>query len=303
MSGTNTWTDLMNQINASSLGVQATFNTAADGTAGDGGLVLTSNNNGAFTITPGGAGLTVNGHAIAIDGTSALKQTGVAGDSFGTDSTAVLQLQGGGDMTDGSDQLGGAITINYNSASQTFIMGSNPGGAQHVPNAIYTGGTSVASLVAAINSNAMGGQVNALYAKGVSAEDTNQGTTGGIYLQGASGVASQFTTTTINPALGLSTPLAVTTTLVDAANSNLATGTGTLAATGVSAVKAALNVTANGTQIATSDVMAGSVTVTNGGITDIFNVGTGSDSYSAGVGGPSTPTTPTPRSARAFPAQ
>jgi flagellin len=284
---TDTWTTLMNDINGSqgaALGVSASWGAAEAG-GGKGGLVLTSTTNGVNTITVGGAGISDGGHAIVNDATGVGHAAGVAGNSFGTASTAILQL-GTGNITDtgmGASTLGGAINISYGGTNQVFIVGSDPGSASslHVASAIYTGGTSVTSLINAINASAIGGVTNNLYAQGVTASDPGGGT-GGIYLQGAIGTATPFALTTVNPAGGTETPLAVTT-AVTVGGSGTATGTGSTAATGVAAVKAVDNVTANGIALATSDTMAGHITVSNGGTSNIFVIGSGSNSAVAGT--------------------
>ena len=285
---TDTWTTLMNDINGAqgaALGVSASWGGAEAG-AGKGGLVLTSTSNGVNTIAVGGAGITDGGHAIVNDATGVGNAPGVAGNSFGTASTAILQL-GTGNITDSGGSasvLGGAVSISYAGATQVFIMGSDPGATNslHVANAIYTGGTSVTSLINAINASAMGGVTNTLYAKGVTASDPGGGT-GGIYLQGAIGTASPFALNTVNPAGGTETPLAVTT-AITVNGGGTATGTGSTAATGVAAVKAVDNITANGAPVATSDTLAGSISIQNvSGSTDIFKVGSGSNSQTAGT--------------------
>ena len=291
MNGTSdTWTTLMQDINGSNLGVSASFITNADGTAGHGGLQLTDVTNGVNTITVGGAGITDGANAVGKDATGTGHQAGVAGNSFGTASTAILQLTTG-NLTDtggSASVLGGAVNIGYGGVNQVFIMGSDPGAASslHVGSgAIYTGGTSVTSLINAINASAIGGVTNALYAQGVTALDNaGMGGTGGIYLQGAIGTATPFALTTVSPAGGTETPLAVTTAITVNGDGSTLTHAGSAAATGVAAVKAADSITANGTALATSDTMAGSITIANGGVTDTFNVGTGADAYSGSTG-------------------
>ena len=281
---TNTWATLMNDINSSTLGVSASWNGAEDG-AGKGGLELTATSNGVnpVTLVNVSGGILDGANAIVDDAGGAGVQAGAAGNVDATASTAILQL-GTGNITDGSSVLGGAVSLSYNGATQVFIMGSNPGAGSslYVGNAIYTGGTTVTSLINAINSSAMGGVTNALYAKDVVASDNSGGGgTGGIYLQGAVGIASQFTLNTINPDGGTETPLSVTS-VISVGGTGTLTGEGSLSVTGQMGNNAMDNVTATaGTTVSTSDTMAGGITVKNGGVTDTFNVGTGSDSYNS----------------------
>jgi flagellin len=285
---TNTWATLLQDINNSDLGVSATWN-AAEGGATKGGLELTAESNGVnpVTLTPVSGGILDGANAIVDDAGGAGVQAGVAGNVDATASTAILQL-GTGNITDGTSVLGGAVSLSYNGATQVFIMGSAPGGGA-IAGAIYTGGTSVTSLINAINASAMGGVTNALYAKDVVASDNSGGGgTGGIYLQGQAGIASQFQLNTINPDLGLETPLSVTSGVFVGDVNNTLTGNGSQAATGQLGNNAVDNVTATaGTVLSTGDTMAGHITVTNSatGVTDTFNVGKGADSYSAGTGG------------------
>jgi len=280
---TDTWTTLMNDINSSTLGVSASWN-ANEGGPGDGGLQLTSTSNGVNPVTLGGDWIADDGFAIINDAGGAGVQAGAAGNVDATASTAILQL-GTGNITDGSSVLGGAVSISYAGATQVFIMGSAPGSGA-VANAIYTGGTTVTSLISAINSSAMGGVTNTLYAKDVVATDNSGGGgTGGIYLQGQVGVASNFTLNTINPSGGTETPLSVTSTMNVGDVNATPTGTGSTAVTGQVGNNAVNNVTTASvsTVVSTSDTMAGHITVANGGVTDTFNVGEGADSYNTGT--------------------
>ena len=215
---TDTWTTLMTDINNSTLGVSAAWGATLGG-AGSGGLQLTATSNGVNTVA-----VTVNTLADTVGGPFNITKDaggtgiapGVAGNTTGTASTAILQLATG-DITDGTTTLGGAVTINYRGVAQTFIMGSAPA-ANPVGSAIYTGGTSVTSLINAINASAMGGVTNTLYAKGVTAADNaGGGGTGGVYLQGATGIAAggtnAFTLTAIVPTGGTETPLSATSAL------------------------------------------------------------------------------------------
>jgi flagellin len=279
---TDNWASLADAINASDLGVSASFVSNADGTAGHGGLVLTATANGTGNaITLGGSGISAGGNAIAIDASGTAQQTGVAGANVDVAATAILQL-GTGTINDSTATLGGAITVNYNGASQTFIMGTDPGSTSslHVAGAIYTGANSVDSLVTAINSAAMGGQTNALYAEGVSASAPGTGT-GGIYLQGTAGVASSFTLTTVTTTSGKEAPLSVTS-AVTKDGGGTATGTGSTAVTGVAGNNAVDNIV-SATALSTNDTMSGQITIANGGVSNTFIIGSGSNSAVAGT--------------------
>jgi flagellin len=124
-----------------------------------------------------------------------------------------------------------------------------------------------------------------LNAVGVTAIDNpGGGGTGGIYLQGAVGVASPFTLNAVVPTLGTETPLSVTSGMYVGGNPADPTGAGSTAVTGQAGNNAVDNITvANPVTdpVSTDDTMAGNITVVNGGVTDTFIVGTGSDSYNA----------------------
>jgi flagellin len=285
---TDTWTTLMNDITASTLGVTAAFVTNLGGAPGEGGLQLTSNTNGVNTVTVSANTLTnvTTTQSIASDALGAGIQPGVASQLMATPSTAILQL-GTGNITDtgvGASALGGAISISYDGATQVFIMGAAPT-LNPVLNAIYTGDTTVTSLIDAINSAAIGGVPNLLNAVGVNATDNpGGGGTGGIYLQGVAGVASPFTLNTIVPTLGIETPLSVTSGIYVGGNPADPTGIGSVAVTGQTGNNAVYNITVANpvtNPVSTDDTMAGSIIITNGGVTDTFIVGTGPDSYNS----------------------
>jgi flagellin len=267
---TDNYNTLVSKINSANLGVTAAFSANADG-GGHGGIVLT----GADTsnvIAAVGAGFKDGTHTI----TGAATQTSINTTDVATASTAVLQLSGA-NISDAGSTLNGAITIAYHETSQTFVMGNNPGATtpQYVNNAIYTGGTTVQDLVNAINSTQTGGQNNALNTGGLTFQASAPGIgTGGIYLQGMSGYTGAITLTTVDPTVGngISTPLSVT--------SAMAAGSTTNGLTGVTGINAGDNITTGGTTIATSDTMAGSITVTNGG----NNVGLDSGTNGVAVG-------------------
>jgi flagellin len=147
-------------------------------------------------------------------------------------------------------------------------MGNAPSDSTFVPGAIYTGGTTVASLVNAINSAGT---------LGLSANAPGGGT-GGIYLQGGTGIVSaiQMQAVTANTM----TPLAVT--------SGVSAGTVTNAITGAVGNNAIDNLTAVNnlsvaTAVNTNDAMSGHITVANGSVTDIFNIGSGSNTAVSGT--------------------
>jgi flagellin len=269
--GGNTYTGLvaaMTAAGSANLGYTAAWNAAAGG-AGIGGVVLTATAPGANQISVGTDTLANTTHPGAIGA-----DAGGTGVTDGTDnvdatsSTAIVQL-GTGNITDASAVLGGALSLTFNGNSQVFIMGSAPSNSTLVPGAIYTGANTVGSLVSAINSAG---------ALGLTASDPGGGT-GGIYLQGGTGVVSAITMNAVTA--NTMTPLGVTTGLV--------AGTPVTAVTGAAGNDAVDNLTATNNSgeaaaVNTSDAMSGSITVVNGSVTDTFNVGTGADSYSAGTG-------------------
>ncbi len=182
-----------------------------------------------------------------------MDQAGTNGQPVSTPSTAILQLpqtSGANNIDDANSVLGGAITLTYNTNSQTFIMGNDPGAtnADHIAGAIYTGGTSANSLMDAINHDD---------ALGLSAT-TGTGGTGALYLQGAAGVASLIQMSPAISASNTETPLGLVTSL------GTTTQTGSTPVTAVTGVAAAETVNAAST-ISTNDIVAGSVTVVNTG--------------------------------------
>ena len=246
-----TYADLAVAIDGSNLGVVASWSAA------DHALLLTSNTTGApaITVTQGGTllkdtslGGTPN---VSVDAANAGAVTGVAG-SAGTYGTAILQLVGG-TIADNTATLTGQIQIkNGSGPTQTFIMGANTTGNPAPAGTVYTNGTSVASLLAAINGDVALG-VNAM-APG--------GGTGGIYLQ----------STTV----GTSITTPGTTTLADAIAENNATST--QGKTGLAGADSTLTVGLASGSLNTSDTLTtgGSISLTNNGVTHTFTVGSGS---------------------------
>jgi len=284
--GDNTYTNLINDINGSALNTKVT----ASWDSTNKGLLFTDVTTGVSTaVTLTGAGtfkdFTDANTAIA---TVTNVQPGTAGQPGDTPSTAILQL-GTGVIDDTNSKLGGAINIVVqNVGNQTFIMGNDPGAlnSEHVAGAIYTGGTTVTSLVNAINSFGMNGVANALAGK-ITASDPGigggAGDTGGIYLQGVAGSSNTITlgalTTTGGSSTPVVTPLAVTSTMT--------AGSVTKAVTGVTGVAATDSITAGvSTTISTNDIVSGSITITNGG----QNVGADTGAGAAQAGSASTPT-------------
>ena len=252
--GSDSYAELALAINGSNLSVTATWDVA------NRGLKLTSTASGAPAITVA-AGTTLVDSVTATNVTVNAAQSSVG--AFGapaSSSTAVMQLANGAAMVDVSANLTGTFTLNYNSNSQVFIMGANPG-AGAVAGAIYTGANTVASLVTAINGAAALGLSATLPGTGVG------GDSGGIYLQGTPSVTSQITLTASTLA----------STVPETTNSSL---TGVTAVTGIAATKTVgIAPSAVGT-ISTGDVLAdGSITLTNAGGTPwtftINSTGTG----------------------------
>ena len=176
LGGTHDYNDLATAITNAGLGISAAWSATAGG-AGKGGLVLSSSVASSISIT---SPLVVDSTdvgtpAVAVGATVA----GATGQPDATPSTAILQLTSG-NIDDTNSVLGGAISLTYNGNTQTFIMGNDPGAlnADHIANAIYTGGTNATSLVTAINHD---------YALGRLGDDLTcrRHRPGGIYLQGA----------------------------------------------------------------------------------------------------------------------
>jgi flagellin len=263
----STYTGLVEAITAAgpaNTGYTAAWGANAGG-AGKGGVVVTATQNGINAITVGANTLANTTHAGAIvrDANSAAGTDHVDA----TSSTAILQLASG-NINDATAVLGGALSLTFNGNSQVFVMGSAPTDSTLVPGAIYTGANTVASLVTAINSAGT---------LGLSANAPGGGT-GGIYLQGGQGIQQPIT---MNAATANTmTPLAVTT--------GVSAGTPVTAVTGAVGNNAVDNLTAVNnlsvaTAVNTNDTMSGSITVVNGAVTDIFNIGSGSNSQVSGT--------------------
>jgi flagellin len=276
--GVNNYDTLATAITNSGIDVSAAWDATANG-VGKGGLTLTSTADGlnSITVTPGSLRDTTDGGGTNVTtvGGGTTDVAGTNGNPVSTPSTAILQLDqslGTNNINDANNGsvLGGTISLTYNTHSDVFIMGSDPGAlsGNHVAGAIYTNGTDVASLVSAINDD------NHL---GLSAT-TGTGGTGAIYLQGAAGVASAITMNTVTPS-NTATALGVVTSL------GATTGTGSVSTTAVTGIAAIDNVTAGGATIATSDTVSGSVTVVNTGTaTSVGADVTGGSVYAAGSG-------------------
>jgi flagellin len=252
-----TYADLALAISSSNLGVNATWSSNTDGTAGHGGLVLTSKTNGVDTITVGGTSNltdTIGGASIVKDGAATAAAPGSAG-SPGSFSTAVLQLNNGGTITDATDTLTGSIALSLNGgATQTYIMGTGT----NAGNTYYTGANTVASLLTAISITNTNSGMTATVA-GV------QAGTGAIYLQSNTVGAKPITV------VGAST-------LADVTGKSENTNSNVLGRTGVAGVDSTYTVgLVGGAPANTTDVLAtgGSISITNGSVTEAFTVGTG----------------------------
>ncbi len=253
----------MTAAGSANTGYTAAWSATAGG-AGIGGVVLTATANGLNPITVGTDTLANTTHAGAI-----VSDAGGTGVTNGTDnvvatsSTAILQLASG-NIDDAAAVLGGALSLTFNGHSQVFVMGNAPSDSTFVPGAIYTGASTVTSLVDAINSAGT---------LGLTASDPTGGT-GGIYLQGGSGIAQPIVMNAVTA--NTMTPLAVTTGVAQV-------GSAVSAVTGLVGNNASDNLTAvNNSSVATAvntnDAMSGNITVTNGTVTDIFKIGSGSNS-------------------------
>ena len=249
--------DLVTAISASGLGVTASFD-ATNNT-----IKMTSTNMGDNPITVTGtntlADTTVAGSpAVAIDSGNVDTFAGVAS-APATYGTAILQLSqanGPANITDGSADFTGQIELkNGAGATYTFIMGAGTTAGTTV----YTGANTVNSLVDAIN--------------GTSAFDMTAtvpgGGTGGIYLQ------STTTGTSItNPGGAANTLANATATSLTGAENGFTVVNGNNAVDVVAPASGTVN---------TSDTMTGSIKITNGATSDIFIVGSGSNSAVAGT--------------------
>jgi flagellin len=255
-----TYADLAMQINSSNMGVNAQWSNA------DHALLLTSTGNGANPVVASNNSLndTTHGGAVVVDNANAGYQLGAAGSSP-TFSTAVLQLPNGGIINDGSATLTGQIQVQNGAGSAyTFIMGA---GADNVgTNTYYTGTNSVTSLV---------NKINGVAGLGIVATAPTGGT-GAIYLQSAVAGAGHI----------ISTP-GVTTLANSVAETASAPIPGVTPIAGnVSTL--AISVVNNGTNngiVSTSDLLAsgGSITLKNGGVTNTFVMGAGTDNVPAGT--------------------
>lgn len=270
----NSYKGLEEAINANtaSLGFTAAWDANASG-SGDGAVVLTANAAGDNPITVTGTPTladTTHAGAVTADA-SGVGATDGTNTVVATSSTAILQLSSG-NINDATATLGGAVSLSFNGNTQVFIMGSAPTDTNlAVSGAIYTGGTSVQSLVDAVNS--AGGL-------GLTASAPTGGT-GGIFLQGGSGINSAITLNAIDPTSGTATPLS-STTAVTVGGGALATGTGSTAVTGQAGNNSVNNIVA-GSAVNTNDVMSGQIKITNGGVDNIFIIGSGSNTAVAGT--------------------
>jgi flagellin len=265
--GGSTYTGLVAAITAAgsgNTGYTAAWSATAGG-AGIGGVVLTATQNGINPIAVSADTLanTTNAGAVVKDANS----TNGVDHVVATSSTAILQL-GTGNINDATAVLGGALSLTFNAHSQVFVMGNAPSDSTLVAGAIYTGGTTVTSLVNAINSAG---------ALGLTASAPTGGT-GGVYLQGGTGVVSAITMNAATP--NTMTPLAVT--------AGVSAGTAVTAVTGAVGNNAVDNLTAVNnlsvaTAVNTNDTMSGHITVANGSVTDIFNIGSGSNTAVSGT--------------------
>jgi flagellin len=267
--GGNTYTGLVQAITAAgstNTGYTAAWSATAGG-VGIGGVQVTATQHGANAIAVSADTLQNTTHAGAI--VSDANSIAGTDNVLATASTAILQLATG-NINDATAVLGGALSLTFGAHSQVFIMGSAPTNSTLVPGAIYTGDTTVASLVSAINSAGT---------LGLSANAPGTGS-GGIYLQGGAGITNAITMNAIAANNDTMTPLAVTSAYTTAAPVSAITG-----AVGNNAIDnlTAVNNSSVATAVNTNDTMTGHITVANGSVTDIFNIGTGSNSAVSGT--------------------
>jgi len=244
------YADLALAIDASNLGVTAAWS------APNHALVLTSTTNGPNAISVTAGNTLTDAHTatlVAVDAGDAAAHTGTAG-APATYSTAVMQLTGAGVITDagvGASNITGQIEIqNGAGAVQTFIMGVNPGGPPPA-GTFYTGANTVASLVTAINGDAV---------LGVTASAPGGGS-GGIYLQ----------SNTAGTGHAISTP--GVTTLASAATITAAAPVSGV--TTIAGVDSTVQVGVAAGGLNTSDTLAtgGSIKLTNGAVSETFTIG------------------------------
>jgi flagellin len=176
-----------------------------------------------------------------------------------------MELTSLGNMDDSAVNLTGRFTLNFNSQSQIFVMGTDPGGGnpQHVAGAVYTGANTVSSLLTAINSKLGTLGINA------TAPDLAGGTnTGAIYLQG--NVDGNF-------------PITMTASTLAATSSVGQVGSAVNGVTGAAAIDAVTTIGPASGSVNTNDALgSGTITVQNttGGTAQTFVVGsTGSASH------------------------
>ena len=301
--GTSTsFTDLATALSQSDLGVTASFSdvthsmvltsilNGAVGVTQTGTLADTSNagNLSAGTVatgavTPVAVDTTTHGGVLGVAGTpvqSLLAGSGSGSSLVGTAgaaasyATGVLQLSQASTtgeskiITDATDQMTGQITLQAGTAGAlnalTFIQGSG----QNTANTIYTGGTSVGTLVNAINAHSSTLGLSASF-------DSTQTGTGAIYLQANASGSLTGGIISSNSTLADTTYSATT---LGTAGGNA--GVGTNALTGVTGNAASITVglATTGGAVNSSDVLlAGSnVVLTNGGVSDTFIIGANS---------------------------
>jgi len=266
--GGNTYTGLiaaMTAAGSANTGYTAAWGANAGG-AGIGGVVLTATAAGNNAITVGADTLANTTHAGSI--VADANSTAGVDHTVATSSTAILQLPSG-NINDANAVLGGALSLTFNGHSQVFVMGNAPSDSTAVAGAIYTGGTHVADLVSAINSAG---------ALGLTASAPTGGS-GGIYLQGGQGIAQAITMNAVTA--NIMTPLGVTAG-VNQVGSAVTAITGAVGNNAVDNLTA-VNNSSVATAVNTNDVMSGNITVQNGAVTDIFKIGSGSNSAVSGT--------------------
>jgi flagellin len=264
--GTNTGTTLYTQ--ATGGGAQY-----ANTLAGLAQLIQTQSNalDANAVVNPAGTGITMtaktalNGENLsavmgAVPLTNANAKIGIYDPTdagIGIYGTAVLQLSTGNIGTNGDDtgvDITGQIQIqNGAGTAQTFIMGANTTGLPAPANTFYTGGTTVLSLLNAINGDAALG-INAV-APGLLGSPGS----GSIYLQ-------SNTTDTAITTPGVTTLASATA---------MAVGVSVPGITAVAGSDSSVTVGVLGGGLNTSDALTGSISITNGTVTHSFSIGAG----------------------------
>ncbi|MGD0098183.1 MAG: flagellin, partial [Terracidiphilus sp.] len=264
---TSTLTNLMNAINIDSvLGITATM----DSTAGNGGIDLstTTGNNGSITVnTFAGANKFADNYSLGLAG----GVTTVTEADNAQYNTAVLAPISGANSIQTSGQAGvnggaltGTIVLTNHALTDTFVMGgvNNLAGGAAGGNT-FNGGTTLATLMAAINGNAtdaldLTASEDAVTG-GLVIQSTVNVTTGGAMSVGTNTLSDAVSMTTSHPVAGAAA--------TNAASASVTVGQDTVG-----------NTAGGGTINANDTLVSGTSLVLHVGATDkTFTMGTGNN--------------------------